>query len=467
MHIYKTMAVLCIIFTAVYCGCDGVPILTELKTNRIKVIVKGTYESNSPKNWNWPSNLADLADDSINLYPVNSLSHPNEFMMDITGISLTSDSKTSRFGNYRKTFSCSTEDENHPFFNGTGITMRNDDTDRNRLYTGVALYIRKMLFSHAHQYKLTENGWIDSGYYRTYFDEKKTDAYNFNLPLVHYLYDDFRDGDINRVYPIHINISNGLIFTGEENLVLEVRFVIKNFVKLYEYNRLDYTSDEPYIIHYFGVSDWLRDVQLGENTIGGNLLAVARTYVEGKTGSATGSIGATGYVIGISSDADINDYTMPNLNSDATLRKNKLKYADTTTEPPAAADNMPTILTYYTQLERYGIKRNEFFKRVKDNAATAYADKGVTEPQALFEYEWTEYNNAAENFKIAPLAVYTTDATGSFKIENIAPGDYKFYYTTDVPKPGELFKHNSFQPLKSSGIDTVTVKENETVNLDK
>lgn len=471
---------------AIFAGCSGDPLLTDLVTNNLKVIIKGTYESENPRGWMWPSSGSDIVDNSVNIYPVDTSSEtfpPSTFMLDITGMRLVRDGKSMKFGNKRLTYSCGANDDNADFFNGKGIEMRNDDVDSRSPYTRIDFYMRKLLFSNAREYQLRSDGWHDHGYTKTYFEEKKTEAFSFNQLLVNYLYDTFRnendDEDTNRIYPICIDITNGMLFDPRQTNVIEVRFLIKNFVKLYEYNRLDYSSDEPYIVHYFGVSDYLRDVRAGENTIGGNLIAVARSYVVGHTGSVTGTAGA-GYVIGIPADGDINDYVLPSDN----LRNDKMgAVKDIPTAPEAADDNMPALLMYCMEQEQYKIDWNKFVTAVNGAAKindpqipnaevggndTNFYNGKYSESQKLFEEKWTDYETAAANFKIPPLAVYVKTA-GSFTINNIAPGDYKFYHTSQELKFGKLFTGTGSavftKQFTANGSETVTITDGGVVTL--
>ncbi len=454
-----------LLLAVIAAGCSGEPLLTQLSSSRVQVIIKGTYESNSPRRWIWPS-LSEfpfkVVDDSVSLYPVSVSAPPPDFMLDLTGMELKNDLKTSEFGNTRRTYRCSTSDENADFFNGTGIYIEGEDVPSNRNFTCLDLYIRKMLFSETPKYELRDEGWFYDNFYQTYFEEKKVGAFNFNLNLVNYFYDTLRvenDGDdTNRIYPIHINVANGIFIPDtDEKTVLEVRLVIKNFIKLYEYNRLDYSSSDPFLVHYYGISDWLRDVRRGETLIGGNLLAVARSYVPGKTAAVSGNIGREGYIIGIPAGSDINDYTLPDLEGDPTLRSHYIKYADIPSEPSAASESCPAILEYFGDLEIYKNRWNNFLSSV----LSAPDVKDTVTAQQFFEKEWTEYNDAAENFRIAPLAVYTED--GSFTVENIAPGTYDFYRTKSgcVPGWGELFSHGAFELIE----DSVTLAEGDSTEL--
>ncbi len=111
---------------------------------------------------------------------------------------------------------------------------------------------------------------------------------------------------VNRIFPLSIPIDGGLIYDKEEKeTVLEIRLVVKNFIKVYEY---DYTGG---LIRYFGLSDWLRDVKADETDIGGNVIAVARSYVPGKTVTISGNTGVgSRYVVAIFAENDIADYTL-------------------------------------------------------------------------------------------------------------------------------------------------------------
>ena len=429
-------------------ACSGDPLLTDLRNNNLTVIIKGTYESNSPRPWitSWPV----VEDDSINMYPVKITTKPNTFMIDITGMSLSGNGDTSRFGNKRKTYECATDDS-ADFFNGTGITMRNDDVSSGKEYKTLNLYLRKLLFSDAMKYELANDGWHEEKF-RTYFDEKRVDAFNFNLLLINYFYDLLRyenDGDdANRIYPLKIDISNGLVFDPDDEVVLEVRLVIKNFVKLYEYNRLDYASSRPYVVHYFGVSDWLRDVQKDDNMIGGNLHAVARTYVKGRTGSVKGSAISGNYVIGIPEESNINEYMITSSN----LRNTHVQQAKIPPQLVEASDSVPAILTYLMQREKYKTDWTSFVNAVK--GATS-----VGEEQTFFENEWTAYNEAANNFKIPPLAT-CANSSNEFTITNIAPGKYKFYRVA-APTWGTLFTNATFTPI--GGVVEVVAGVEKTI----
>jgi hypothetical protein len=436
---------------SVFSACSDTPLISELKNSSLKVIMKGTYESNSPRNWiTSPADNLWQDQDSIDDYPIEISSLPSTFMIDLADMSMGGGGgSASNFGNYRQTFEFPVMDDSSPFFNGAGVSLECDDVEPDRSYTTLKMYFRKLLFSGARKYELSDSGWAGE-FFRTYFKEEKVEAFNFNALQANYYYDlviDY-DSDINRAFPLNVNISNGLRFNSDEDIVLEVRFVVKNFIKLYEYDYLDYTSDVPYVVHFFGLSDWLRDVQASENYIGGNVLAIARTYVEGKTGKISGTVPANNYIIAIPADDDISEYV-----STGNLRDENILYATYPEAPLSATDSMPARMNYYLRVEKYRSDWNAFV----DDCTAQYPG----DPQAGFEAEWTAYHDESSAFKIPPLATFTT--TGSYTLENIAPGSYKLYRTSVLPVWGELFEnaasfsaYNSGNPITVNAGDDLT-----------
>jgi hypothetical protein len=450
-----------------FSACSDTPLLTELKNSSLKVVMKGTYESNSPRDWLTPTAAQWQDQDSIDDYPIEITSLPSTFMIDLADMSMGGGGGgASDFGNYRQTFQFPVMDNNSPFFNGDGVSLKCDDVQPGRNYTTLYMYFRKLLFSDAVKYELGDSGWA-SEYFRTYFEEEKVNAFNFNALQANYYYDlmiDY-DEDINRAFPLSVNISNGLRFNSDEDIVLEVRFVVKNFIKLYEYDYLNYTSDVPYVVHFFGLSDWLRDVQASENYIGGNVLAVARTYVEGKTGtiSGTNTTGSGRYVIAIPSSDNINYYTLPissaTYSTNGGLRDYYVPHAKYPEAPLSATDSMPARMNYYLRVEKYRSDWNNF---VDDCVAEATANS--IETQTEFENEWTDYNTKTSEFKIPPLATYVANGA-NYTLDNVAPGDYLVYYSSGTPSWGELFYLNEFLPANSGNIVTVSSNTDSPVSI--
>ena len=253
------------------------------------------YESNGPRVLDAGIILDDdEVDDSINssvyetggsiLYTMN---FPTRFMIDFAELRLGG----KRFANNRETYNAGMDDL-EPFFTD-GIEYSNDDVP-NGTYTHVGMYIRKMIFNNAAQFEKSDGVWAFLQYAETIFAEKTVNGFDFNQLQVNTYYDSLRleSSRVNRIFPLSIPIDGGLIYDKEDKeTVLEIRLVVKNFIKVYEY---DYTGG---LIRYFGLSDWLRDVKADETDIGGNVIAVARSYVPGKTATIRGN--APGYVVAI------------------------------------------------------------------------------------------------------------------------------------------------------------------------
>ncbi len=270
-------------------ACGDYPIFTEMATNRLKVVLKGTYESNDPADWQSVFSKDDSVDDNDTAVEFD----PTEFMMDIAEMRLKASGDSDKFAFYRQTYSFLISDL-EDYFNGTGVEFDCDDPYSGRNYIKLYVYIRKMIFNNAADYRLdySTGNWITQDVPEVIFREE--DVYGFDINQVQYTtyWDTLRiEGeDSIYIFPLVVEIPGGMVFDREDpETVLEVRFVIKNFLKRFE---LDYYSDGYYHVrHFWGLSDWLRDVSPDETVMGGNVLAVARAYVPGKTATITGDIG--------------------------------------------------------------------------------------------------------------------------------------------------------------------------------
>jgi hypothetical protein len=285
----------CLVLASLAVGCkDDRAILDELATNRLKVVFKGTYASNAPvEEWMTVPDSEDplVKDESVVLCqepadPEQQVALPTRFMIDIAEMKL----NKHKFANYRetKTFSL---DESSPFFSGEGVVLKNDDPVHLHDYSRLKLYTRKMIFDGAKIYRQGPGGWQFKELSRVIFSEKKIDGFNINQLQKNSHYDSLRKeaNYINRIYPVNIPIVGGFRFNRNyDEMVLEIRMLVKNYYRKYEYSTYD---DEGLlnVIHYFGFSDWLRDVRSSENNIGGNIVAVARAYVPAITGTIGGS----------------------------------------------------------------------------------------------------------------------------------------------------------------------------------
>ena len=352
-----------------FIGCGDTPVFTEMSTNRLKVVIKGTLETEGTSNFEKMSDYeldvhnTDFQDDSVD--DVLSGSHdeiPSSFMMDIAELRLDKD----KFANYRTIIEASLDDSdevNEPFFNGNGVVLKNDDPGEGN-YDTVKVYIRKMIFDNAMIYQSTGNTLTYEEPAEVIFHENDVNGFDFNQLQVNSYWDSLRlEGDETlRNFPLRVPIIGGLDYNQDnEETVLEIRLVIKNFVKKYEY---DYYDDGVFkVCHYYALSDWLRDVRVGENDIGRNIHAVARAYVPGKTGSVTITATAGTYIVAIPSDLTVSDFgladnfirpfdsvSVPVTNGAAIRNENQ---CDLPNAPAYPGEYIEAVLDYYLKYEKY------------------------------------------------------------------------------------------------------------------
>jgi len=394
----------CILFIAIAAivtvnGCTGEkPLFDELSGSRLTVIIKGTFESTSNsasvKGWDTavtssPSVSNNAIDDSVNDFITDSSEQfPTTFMVDIAEIRLAKPDGSSddKVGNYRQVFT-SQIDDSDPFFNGQGVRLKCDDVKPGKQYSTVKLYIRKLIFDNATQWHIdATNTVVQDSDPQVIFHEKTVNGFDFNQLMVNTYYDYLKENyqDINRVFPLVIPIDGGLLVNEDEEVVLEIRLVIKNFIKLYEY---DFTNDNGYgaAYHYWAPSDWLRDVHPDDVYIGGNLLGVARVYRKDTVATVSGTTASSGYVIAI----------------------------------PATDvyDNPQTIADYF----------------LDDGNA------GWTRPATYntnYEFVWNTYDGYKWSLRLPPLVAHSN---GSYTMTNVPYGEYLFYFIADndIPFTGE------------------------------
>ncbi len=441
-----------VFFVLIITGCENRSLFTELGTNRLKVIIKGTFESNGPvRGWAWNSLSATsslIQDDSVfyHSYAVDD-EKPTSFMLDIAEMRL----NNTKFANYRQTYNIPLVD-NTNFFNGTGISFPNDDPQDGRSFSYVKVYLRKMLFDNAKKFKYGSTGWEFVEDITDIFHEKTVSAFNFNKHMVNSHYDTLRkeSSRINRVFPLIVPIPDGFKYSKHnDSTVLEIRIVIKNFIKKYETNY--YKDGIFYADHFYGFSDWLRDVKSEESDMGGNAIAVARTYVPELTGDIQGTNNnAQGYIIAIPSGDDLTDYSIP-------LVSRGEDPADSSINcdlPYFVIKDVPSILyieellDYYLKYEKYKYERNTKLAGCID--------------QAIFEEKWTANNNVIENFIMPPLVVWN-EGFSQYIIENVMPGIYDLYFIPVLSTTyGQLF-YDSDVLTASSTKKTVTVNTGEII----
>ncbi|MDY6934659.1 MAG: hypothetical protein SVZ03_10625 [Spirochaetota bacterium] len=441
-------------------GCGEKPLFDELATNRLKVVLKGTYESNNPRPWNgnYPQDdsVDDFIDSSDQTHP-SPMVRPDVFMLDIAELKIvdTTGNHQQLFANYRKTYTFPLNDV-ESFFNGTGVLYENDDIRPMFPWQYIKLYIRKMIFDGSKEYYLVDDDdefnnmgeWIFNKNLESIFREETVIGFDFNWLQVNTYYDSLLNyyNSINRVFPMVISIEDGLIFDiNNEATVLEIRIVIKNFLKKYEYDYYGSEDGLHYVRHYYALSDWLRDVKRDELVIGGNVLAVARTYVIGKTATLTGDAGINNcYVVAIDGDHDIGEYiaadrTRPG--SDG-LGVNEPKLPN-----QGISSDLESILEYHLKFEKYKEDYNNFVDCVDcvecdDSEACVNCDVcNSSEEKEYIGYEegWKDYNFRLSSYKIPTLATWVEDSDNTFILENVPVGKtYSIYRSVNGNESGEL-----------------------------
>jgi len=413
-------------------GCGDTPIFTEMKTSRLKIVLKGTYETEGISqfvNMNSLSANNAAVEDSINSYDsVDDVTSPSEdtlptsFMLDIAEIKL--DGK--KISNYRQVheFSLAGDGSSIPFFNGSGVELKNDDPS-DGTYDKVKIYVRKMVFDNAMVYESDGNTMSYDDAATVIFHEDERNGFDFNQLQVESYWDTLRleGGEELRNFPLVIPINGGLKYDKDnDETILEVRLVIKNFIKKYEY---DYYNSGIYkVCHYYAPSDWLRDIRAGEKYIGRNLQAVARSYVVGETGVISGVSSANRYIIAIPAGENINDYTV-----DSALRIARGGNCDLPQPPSYPGSYIEAILDYYLKYENY-----------KTDWKTKAGLCGTTTD---YESAWDNYETAVEKFKIPPYVVFS-NGSGNYAFNNVNPGSYDVYRASVSLSYGELFTDGQF-----------------------
>jgi hypothetical protein len=324
-----------------------------------------------------------------------------------------------RFANYRGVFSCPMTDT-EPFFSGAGIGIRSDDVRTGRNYNTLELFLRKTVCDNAFSF-YPVSGTLNKTE-TTLFHEVKVNGYDFILEQVNSFYDTLKNNQssINRVYPLNVPISGGFVYDNKNDYVLEVRVVVKNFLKRYE--TIKTTDNVTYAYHYFGTSDWLYDARGGDSYIGGNMIGVARWYIKGQTTTVQGSVSGSGWVVGIPAGDTASDYMISSAErtrpSDAWAPRNSSK----------AGSDIISLLDYDVDLQKRADDYYQLYSAVT-------ADLSIP----VYTTTWDTYNNKVSSFKIPPYAVYMSSG-GTFSILNVPLGQsLRLFYISDSGfKMGDL-----------------------------
>lgn len=438
-------------------GCDGTNLFDQLATTTIDVNIKGTFESNyadpqNPRAWNLsvlnddsmvyvsPNQAKKSRNDNVNGADIDTSitggydQFPSEFKIDIAELYI--DGK--KLANYRQTFCQKINDASDPFFNGTGVSYRCDDVKKNKAYSTINLYIRKMLFGNANEYNLETD---DAAYLRTpqtKFNEETQYGYDINQDYVWAFWDNLREDlyYINRIFPVDIPIVEGFESDSTHQSVIEIRVVVKNFIKRFEIFKEDDLLGINAAYHVFGLSDWLRDARPYRSSwLGGNIIAVARGYYTDSVGTITGSTGSIGYkgavVVAIPETEVSSLTTYYEYGAKPEIADSYAAVAPTV--PPYTGTSVGFgVMNYLLELQRYNYdKHNEYYNHVVDETTSAG-----------YAATWDAYNNAYNNYRLPPLATMV-DENGNYTLTNVPVDNgidgkthvYRMYISTQSSTP--------------------------------
>jgi len=437
-------------FISLLAFCGDEAIFDNLANNQLEVRFKTTYASNNPQPWAFPGIESVVDYNSVDDYLGSEGEAPTMCLFDLAEMRINND----KFANYRQEIRFNLDSTgSSSSICGEGIVLDNDDVKPDKEYSYLSLYFRKMIVDKTKKYQAGATGWnlyededssAKDGANWDVFFEKEVEGYNFNLLQVNTYYDSLHNNrsDINRVFPLLVPIKGGLVFDRDKaaKLVLEIRIVINNYLKRFED---DSDLSDGLLVHYYALSDWVRDVKIGQEYIGGNILAVARAYYEGETGTITGTnSGTDAYLIAIPEEDNISQYTLSS--NSRPIR------GDLPIYPKAPSEQVEQVLDYYLKLEKYKIDWN-------NNIPT-----GATQEEQFADYQeqWDNYESVVGGLELPPLAVFVSGGD-DFEIKNVSPGNYKVY-RADKPNYGEWFKDGDFTV---SNEDVITVSANSSIQV--
>ncbi len=425
-------------------GCNSEPIFTDMNSTEFKIIIKGTMENNSTMPWTVDSqaiNGAPFQDDSVVLYSnAPGEEHPTKLMMDIAEIRLNGD----EISNYRQKIEENLDNGNN-FFNGQGVELKTDDPKSGKTYDTVELFIRKMAFDNSRIYEVNGTGYKFLKNSEFVFYEEDVLGFDLNQRQVISYVDSLKNnsGELLSTFPLKISIPGGFTFDRKAGkTVLEIRLNLRNFIKKYEYSFYD--EGEFRLVHYYSVSDWIRNVLSGERYTGKNIQAIARVYIEGKVGTVNvgSAAGASDYVIMIPAGEPITDYTIAN---SARTEKNGSMPCYFPEKPVDPGPYIDAQIDYCLAREKYKYDFNQ-------------AVAGCPNLEQYTE-AWDNYDDGVSDFYIAPYILHLPE-TSIF--ENVPPGEYKLFTASD-PGYGALFEDGDFVPLNGGNAITVSAGQSTVV----
>ncbi len=290
-------------------GCSNYPVLSELANSRTKLILKGTYESNSP--YSWQTVLFD--DDSL---ASGSLPASEKAAVNFADINLNIDIAAIRVARPGDTLSQSAPEDYWEYFaeHRTLFCAENKDANNRPLidcidqngtknlsklftsgysypvidlpagkYSHLAIYFRKFVIGPAVQYS-SSGTLLDS--ITSIFDNRSVYGIDLAQEIIQYRPGSATDDPL--MFPLERKNFSLVVPNNSEPIVFEVRFFVKNNLMHYGMEHGDKTSSiTP--ISFVGPSDWAYNYQYDNISngyrLGGNIIMTARLYEENHVGS--------------------------------------------------------------------------------------------------------------------------------------------------------------------------------------
>ncbi|MDH4200511.1 MAG: hypothetical protein OEV66_09045 [Spirochaetia bacterium] len=302
--------------------CSKYPLLSELYNTRMQLVLKGTYESNDPYNWNTniylddnlgsysPSAISSLvAMSDVSLYidiadvrlavgsgkPTNTT--PAEYYTTITkDRHVLCSSNTTPWKYSMLTCADQNGDQGYADFFSTGFTFPSasdvpviplDSKGNQRIgldgkpataYNELDIFFRKLTMSPAILYDTANPGGVAQ---TTQFDNRVVNGINLmDSGIVQFNQSDDPKTATPLMFPLNRTDLSLKIPDGNDAYVLEVRIFLKNLLmKHVLVNGSSYTT-------FVGPSDWKANHN-GSSQMGGNLVFTARIYDPANVGSIT------------------------------------------------------------------------------------------------------------------------------------------------------------------------------------
>jgi len=300
--------------------CTNEPILSQLVNSRIKMIVKGTYESNSP--YAHRATLYEDDYDSGDLQPFNRAINFSEMKMylDIaeiriaTGNGFTTGTQAEDYWDFfarDRILLCSEytalqSKELDTCKENEGVTKLTSFFEEGfsypvldlaaTTYQHLAIYIRKFITSPSSFYD--DAMVLTTTSPKAKFDQRQLNALDI---AKFYQYNPTETSDLNpKLFPLEKTGLSLVVPPGDESYVLEVRIFMKNLFMTHNQSDKNITGDGiAQSISYIGISDWLYNYsykdtsssptngRLVSDQMGGNILMTARIYEPKKVATIT------------------------------------------------------------------------------------------------------------------------------------------------------------------------------------